>query len=85
MTKVIVIGEKPQKVEKKPIEFLYCWGSSNRVMKVDDNTTASDYKFVELICLNYFDEYDLMFAYYDPENRGAGVLYLGKFNDGVVK
>lgn len=82
MTKVIVIGEKPQKVEKNPIEFLYCWGDSNKVMETD--ASASEYKFVELICLNYFDEYDLMFAYDDPKDRSRGTLYLGKFNDGIV-
>lgn len=83
MTKVIIIGKTPQKTEK-PIEFLYCWGSSNKVMKVND-MAGSDYKFIELICLDYFDGYDLMFAYDDPEERGNGVLYLGKFNDGIVE
>jgi hypothetical protein len=30
-------------------------------------------------------KFDLMFAYNDPDNRGSGLLVIGKFNDGIVR
>jgi hypothetical protein len=80
MTKVIILGEQPEKKELKPIEFV----------KYLDSDSAFDYKCaepkqwknIELISKNYFDKYDLMFAY--DENRSGGILYLGHFNDGIV-
>jgi hypothetical protein len=82
MTKVIIIGEQPEKKELKPIElvkhldidFKFSSGCSYPEVWVWEN--------IELICKNYFDKYDLMFAF--DEDRSNGILYLGHFNDGVV-
>lgn len=90
VTKVIVLGEaKPQK-RLKPIEFrslLNCVEvnrSDEAIVKTSEDK-PSYYKYIELICCNYQAGLDLMFAYNDPEDRGTtGVLYIGKFNDGVV-
>lgn len=48
----------------------------------------SNYEFVELIALDYGQfkngqKFDLMFAY--SGYRNSGTLYLGNFNDGIVK
>lgn len=47
----------------------------------------ADWKSVELISENYDQsqsgKLDLMFAYDD--DRSMGCLYLGRFNDGIVK
>jgi hypothetical protein len=37
---------------------------------------------IELICKDYGDGCDLMFAY--DNNRSDGIAYLGHFNDGIV-
>jgi hypothetical protein len=81
MTKVIILGEQPEKKELKPIEFVKYLGSE---LKINSNPTEPKFwKNIELICRNYSSEpFDLMFAYDD--NRSGGVLYLGHFNDGVV-
>jgi hypothetical protein len=80
MTKVIILGQEPEKKELKPIEFK---------LKLDSNHgfTASfgsqkKWENIELICKNYSTQYDLMFAF--DFNRQHGVLYLGHFNDGIV-
>ena len=44
----------------------------------------SDFNFIELICREYQSGSDLMFAYDDPNKRENGMLYIGKFNDGVI-
>jgi len=80
MTKVIILGEQPEKKELKPIEFLKYLG-----YYLEFNSICSkpkDFKNIELICKNYFNKCDLMFAF--DEDRNNGVLYLGHFNDGVV-
>jgi hypothetical protein len=80
MTKVIILGEQPEKKELKPIEFVKYLSSDSEFMSNCSN--PQKYKNIELISKNYFKECDLMFAYdYDRE---YGVLYLGHFNDGVV-
>ena len=40
------------------------------------------FNYIELICKNYNSSKDLMFAYI--ENRSDGVLFIGKWNDGIV-
>lgn len=80
-TKVIILGREPKK-EKKKIEFSKCL---TRHYTFDLAFMPPNfYKYIELICLNYTNGLDLMFAYNDQNKRDTGALYLGKFNDGVV-
>lgn len=97
MTKTIVIGApEPQKKELKPIKFIsyldQAFGDKKNlgavVCPVKGNRPR-DFKFIELICLKYivltdYLVYDLMFGYDDPNRRGCGILFIGKWNDGVV-
>ena len=80
MTKVIILGQEPEKKELKPIEFK---------LKLDSNHgftscfgSPKKWENIELICKNYSTQYDLMFAF--DSNRQYGMLYLGHFNDGVA-
>ncbi len=80
MTKVIILGQEPEKKELKPIEFVKYldyhleFSSGCSSPKKREN--------IELICKNYATKFDLMFAY--DEDRSGGILYLGHFNDGIV-
>jgi hypothetical protein len=80
MTKVIILGEQPEKKELKPIEF---------ELQLTENSAPrfachypKDWENVELICRNYFQALDLMYAYDNDRNKGT--VYLGHFNDGIV-
>lgn len=80
MTKVTIIGGATPIEKKKPIEFVKYIGiigisNALSVPHIWDN--------IELICKNYGDGYDLMFAY--NSNREDGIAYLGYFNDGIVE
>lgn len=91
-TKTIVIGETEiQKTPPNPIRFVHylemnLLNEEPLVVKKCDGGFQSprDYKFIELISLNYTSSWDLMFAYDNPKNRSSGILYIGKWNDGVV-
>lgn len=81
MTTTIVIGEAKRPKNVTPIKF-------ERVLDIVGRNTdvfPHTYKFIELICKDYAMGQDLMFAYNDPSNRKDGVLYIGKWNDGVVE
>ena len=80
MTKVIIIGEQPEKKELKPIEFVKYL--DYHLEFSSGCSSPKKWENIELICKNYFNKYDLMFAF--DEDRNNGVLYLGHFNDGVV-
>jgi hypothetical protein len=83
MTKTIVIGASFQD-DNKPIVF-------NDYLDANSVSSAfvgipSQFKYIELICKNYNNGCrDLMFAYNDPNERSYGELYIGHFNDGIVK
>lgn len=87
MTKTIVLGELPMPVEKKPIEFFSLIG----LIDSDDaevNVVTSKphhWNYIELISKNYSPNLDLLFAYNDADDRGEGILIIGRWNDGVVK
>jgi hypothetical protein len=83
MTKCIVIGEQTTEVKKKPIEFEKALNINSEFK--DTNTTPNKFKNIELICKSYSTSQfgDIMFAYND--NRYEGILYLGKWNDGVAE
>ena len=83
MTKTIIVGESEHK-EQKPIEYKMHM-SHNFELKSGAGYDPSQSKYIELICKRYNGHSDLMFAYNDPNKRSDGLLYVGHWNDGVVK
>lgn len=86
MTKTIVLGEQREQADKKPIEFfsLISLIDSDDV-EVEVVTTKPHYwNYVELICKGYAPNLDLIYVYNDPDNRGSGLLIIGRWNDGFV-
>ena len=82
-TQVIVIGKPEKGKAKAAIEFQ---SFLNTNLNIDNGAySPSHYKYIELICKDYAHGFDLMFAYNDPNERSCGVLYIGRFNDGVVE
>lgn len=80
-TKMIVIGE--ESVEKKLTStvFVKCLDPYSDCI-INALNTPSAFTHVELISLGYTEDgLDLMFAH--SGNRNIGMLYLGKWNDGV--
>lgn len=88
MTVVTIIGQEPQKEKKlKPIEFYTLIGGRGGAEK--PGSKPSEWDNIELVCKNYRNgEYDLLFCY-KKDRHGSSyssqALYLGHFNDGVVK
>jgi len=80
MTKVTIIGEATPIQKKKPIEFVKSVGTTHNHPA---RGSALLWDNVELICKDYGDGYDLMFAY--NKMRSDGIAYLGYFNDGIVE
>lgn len=87
MTKTIIIdtSEKLQKTKRKlePIEFHKLLNVKGNIVGEEDTMNPSEFFIVELISLNYSDDFDIMFAH--NGNRSEGCLFLGKWNDGVVE
>lgn len=87
MTKTIVIGEQQNRDDKKTIEFF----SQLNIVESDDVEVENvvnepcDWNYIELICKECAPNLDLMFAYDDADDRGEGILIIGRWNDGVVK
>ncbi len=80
MTKVTIIGGATPIEKKKPIQFAKSIGTtSNHPAR----SGTLGWGNIELICKDYGDGYDLMFAY--NNNRKDGIAYLGYFNDGIVE
>ena len=72
-TKVIILGETPNEVKKKPIEFVKVLYSSDDGHRVNDvlNSSPDHFINIELICRHYGGGgYDLMFAYDDNRRMG---------------
>lgn len=89
MTKVIILGQEEKQQTKKPIEFVYSMVRAEGGGIILEKEQKSDIKpnewsCIELICLNYLDRLDMMYAH-DGEEGREGCLYLGHFNDGVVE
>ena len=87
MTKTIVIGEVGQAKKRAPINFDKLLGE-NLKFESAEYCNPNDYKYIELVCRNYDGEgkgTDVMFAYDNPTNRSAGVLFIGQWNDGFVE
>lgn len=83
-TKCIVIGKTPKQNKSKSIQFEKVLLSD---FTISEDTAGSPHNFnyIELICINYAKNKDLMFAYNNPEKRSEGTLYIGKWNDGVIE
>jgi hypothetical protein len=81
MTKVIILGEQPEKKELKPIEFKLQF--TDNKAPCSPTHTPNQWENVELISKRYADGLDLMYAY--DNNRNDGRVYLGHFNDGVIE
>ncbi len=86
MTKVTVLGEEPTENKLTKIEFVKSLSGFLEIENFDKDNDAPPkrYNYIELICLNYGSGFDLMFAFDDLDERNAGCLFLGHFNDGVV-
>ena len=80
MTKVTIIGEATPIQKNKPIEFVK---TISTLSIYNSQAITYMWKNIELICKNYGDGFDLMFAY--NYNREDGIAYLGHFNDGIVE
>ena len=80
MTKVIILGQEPNKEKKKPIEFIKV--IHEEYLQISEIThLPKNWENIELIAKG--KGYDIMYAY--DHNRNKGRLYLGHFNDGVVE
>lgn len=44
----------------------------------DSCYTPSDFSFVEVICMDYVQGYDLLFAYHDNSKRHYGCFFIGQ-------
>ena len=81
MTKTIVLGSPTESTIKK-IKFTHSLQNSGSWSIA--STPASAYEYVELISLGYSSNFDIMFAYDSNNNRADGVLYKGRWNDGIA-
>lgn len=80
MTKVTIIGEATPIEKKKPIQLVKSLG----IIGIRNAQSVPHmWNNIELICKNYGDRFDLMFAY--NYQRDDGIAYLGYFNDGIVE
>ena len=84
MTKTVVLGV-PQYDEAKPIEFIKLLGQDFTIEDVDQGLKPECFVNIECICKKYDGEHDLMFAYNDSMRRQHGTLFIGKWNNGIVK
>ena len=86
-TKTIIVGKQSRRCPGKriPIEFNRYISSNGKVFDVvDGGVLPSQYSHIELLVLDYGRGLDVMLAYNNPEYRYDGMIYLGKWNDGVV-
>ena len=84
MTKTIVLGTPTEtginKIELyQYLSTLGCWKHSVGTLYGECN-----FNYMELISLGYGTDFDLIFAYNSNNDRAAGVLYKGKWNDGIA-
>lgn len=79
MTKCIVIEETSK---REPIVFKSCLDTMGRVVPTESR--PDNWGYVELISKDYSANFDIMFAYHEPDKRHQGHIFLGKWNDGIV-
>jgi hypothetical protein len=86
VTKIIDLTQNTPAKPLKPIEFKYLLTHARLVEHNEIIICAakpSEYEVIELICRNYEAGIDIMFAYNEGKRNG-GIMYFGKFNDGVL-
>lgn len=83
MTKIVILGEEPQKKELKKIEFVKHY---NSVVGEFVNTEGKPSEWMNVYKLNMkIDGMDVFFCQYNNVVcSSSGNLFLGYFNDGVV-
>ena len=60
MTKCIVLGAKEEKKKETGIAFKYFLDYNEGKFKITiPYAIPKDFEYIELVCLNYFDDYDL--------------------------
>lgn len=87
-TKVTVIGDKPGVRKLQKIKFIKVLNGDGEIERAPLFQQPDGWSNIELVCRKYTTgkertRMDLMFAY--DNNRTAGCMYLGYFNDGVVE
>ena len=82
MTKTIVLETSTKKHKIKKIKFTHSLMSCGHWCTAYIDAKAYDY--VELTSLGYRKDFDIMFAYDSANDRVDGVLYKGKWNDGIA-
>ena len=82
MTNTIIIGNSVPPAENF-IQFTHVLVEDLTLIPAT-NAKPSSYKYIELVCLNYGQGKDMMFAYDSPNRRSHGVLHLGHWNSGVA-
>lgn len=83
MTKTIILGT-PTECKTKKIKFTHSLQNTGSWSIASAAASASSYEYVELISLGYGSNFDIMFAYDSNNNREDGILYKGKWNDGIA-
>lgn len=83
MTRVVILGEEESNKKLKPIEFHKVLCCDSTFSNCDGMIDPKAHKVIELISKKYSDSFDVMFAH--DGRRQNGILYLGRFNDGVVE
>jgi len=82
MTKVIILGQEPEKKKGKPIEFVTFLDNTLEMENAESKPIRWDN--IEVISFDYIGNFDLFFAYLEGDRKN-GVLYLGHYNDGIVE
>ena len=92
-TTVIVLGTHTKSNKYKHIKFIKYISVDNLSDAFANNglndayKVPKDYSYIELICKDYAESgnsMDLMFAYNNADDRSAGVLYIGYWNEGTI-
>jgi len=83
MTKTSIFGQSEERQdEKKPIGFVKHIRRRDGI--IDESTSVpNDFKNITLLQCSYTKDLDLMWAYDESPNQGF--LFLGHWNDGIVK
>lgn len=80
-TKVTVLGKEPKK-ELKKISVTYCLqGNGKDVYKLPYSENLKEYQEVILISKNYSEDLDVILGKHKDH---GDVLFMGKWNDGIV-
>ena len=82
-TKCINLGDPLRRRKAVPIQFTECLNIAKNFKPNSQN--PSDFKYIELVSRRYAQDFDIMFDYNRPNFRQSGVLFLGHWNDGIVK